>query len=71
MADGAWLETFSSRRTPCLSKHGMVSCTQHAAAQAGQGNRCGPLGYERVDLPLCQVADTPFHIQGDAIMLPC
>ena len=23
-----------------------------------------PLGYERVYLPLCQVADTPFHIQG-------
>ena len=22
----------------------------------------GPLGYERVYLPLCQVADTPFHI---------
>ena len=21
-----------------------------------------PLGYERVDLPLCKVADTPFHI---------
>ena len=27
-----------------------------------------PLGYERVYLPLCQVADTPFHIQGDDIM---
>ena len=25
----------------------------------------GPLGYERVYLPLCKVADTPFHIQGD------
>ena len=24
-----------------------------------------PLGYERVDLPLCKVADPPFHIQGD------
>ena len=24
-----------------------------------------PLGYERVYLPLCRVADTPFHIQGD------
>ena len=24
------------------------------------------LGYERVYLPLCKVADTPFHIQGDA-----
>ena len=24
-----------------------------------------PLGYERVHLPLCKVADTPFHIQGD------
>ena len=22
-----------------------------------------PLGYERVYLPLCKVADTPFHIQ--------
>ena len=28
-----------------------------------QANR--PLGYERVYLPLCKVADTPFHIQGD------
>ena len=27
----------------------------------------GPLGYERVYLPLCRVADTPFHIQGDHI----
>ena len=26
---------------------------------------CCPLGYERVYLPLCQVADTPFHFQGD------
>ena len=25
------------------------------------------LGYERVYLPLYQVADTPFHIQGDEI----
>ena len=25
----------------------------------------GPLGYERVYLPLDKVADTPFHIQGD------
>ena len=24
-----------------------------------------PLGYERVYLPLCEKADTPFHIQGD------
>ena len=24
-----------------------------------------PFGYERVYLPLCKVADTPFHIQGD------
>ena len=23
-----------------------------------------PFGYERVYLPLCKVADTPFHIQG-------
>ena len=23
------------------------------------------LGYERVYMPLCKVADTPFHIQGD------
>ena len=26
-----------------------------------------PLGYERVYLPLCKVADTPFHIQGGDI----
>ena len=31
------------------------------------------LGYERVYLPLCKVADTPFHIQGDGItrMINC
>ena len=28
-----------------------------------------PLGYERVYLPLYKVADTPFHIQRDDIML--
>ena len=27
------------------------------------------LGYERVYLPLGKVADTPFHIQGDDILL--
>ena len=27
------------------------------------------IGYERVYLPLCKVADTPFHIQGDEDML--
>ena len=27
-----------------------------------------PLGYERVYLPLCKVADTLFHIQGDGMM---
>ena len=27
-----------------------------------------PLGYERVYLPLCKVADAPFHIQGDEMM---
>ena len=27
-----------------------------------------PLRYERVCLPLCKVADTPFHIQGDDII---
>ena len=26
-----------------------------------------PLGFERGYLPLCKVADTPFHIQGDKI----
>ena len=28
-----------------------------------------PLEYERVYLPLCEVADTPFHIQGDDVCL--
>ena len=27
-----------------------------------------PLGYERVYLPLCKVADTPFHIQEDEMI---
>ena len=30
-----------------------------------------PLGYERVYLPLCKVADTPFHIQGDDMFYNC
>ena len=29
------------------------------------------LGYERVYLPLCKVADTPFHIQDEYIGPPC
>ena len=28
-----------------------------------------PLEYERVYLPLCKVADTPFHIQDDDFMV--
>ena len=35
--------------------------------EAGGGNTCRPVGYERVYLPLCKVADTPFHIQGDDV----
>ena len=29
-----------------------------------------PLGYERVYLRLCKVADAPFHIQGDELSSP-
>ena len=29
-----------------------------------------PLGYERVYLPLCEVADTPFHKQGGDVSYP-
>ena len=28
-------------------------------------NSMSLFGYKRVYLPLCQVADTPFHIKGD------
>ena len=28
-----------------------------------------PLGYERVYLPLCEVADTPFHIPAENLCL--
>ena len=28
-----------------------------------------PLGYGRVYLPLCKVADTPFHIQGHDLLI--
>ena len=28
-----------------------------------------PLGYERVYLPLCKAADTPFYIQGNDIYI--
>ena len=27
-----------------------------------------PLGYERVHLPLCKVADAPFYLQGDELL---
>ena len=27
-----------------------------------------PFGYEKVYLPLCKVADTPFHIQEDELL---
>ena len=33
------------------------------------GRKFRPLGYERVYLPLCKVADTPFHIQGDDLKI--
>ena len=29
-----------------------------------------PLVYKKVYLPLCTVADTPFHIQGDVMFTP-
>ena len=31
-------------------------------------NKKSPLGYERVYLKLCEVADTPFYSQGDDIL---
>ena len=39
---------------------GLLSNTSHSQIYS-------PLGYERVYLPLCKVADTPFHIQGDEL----
>ena len=30
-----------------------------------------PLGYERVYLPLREVADTPFHVQGEELITIC
>ena len=41
------------RRLGCLRYTDRLTC-----------HICGPLGYERVCLPLCKVADTPFHIQS-------
>ena len=38
------------------------TCMESNQCQKSRGH---PLTYERVYLPLCKVADTPFHIQGD------
>ena len=41
-------------------------CTEFRNFMSGKGgsrNNSPPLGYEKVYLPLCKVADTPFHIQ--------
>ena len=32
-------------------------------------NIYSPLEYERVYLPLCKVADTPFHMQGHELYM--
>ena len=40
--------------------------------QVNKGQKCRPLGYERVYLPQSGryfVADTPFHIQGDDVSI--
>ena len=43
-----------------LKEVGIYSTCSHDSSN-------GPLGYERMYLPLCKVADTSFHIQGGAL----
>ena len=47
-------------------------CTEFRNFMSGKGgsinNSPPPLGYEKVYLPLCKVAYTPFHIQGDELL---
>ena len=47
-------------KTECISWNDMTTNTFCSAHHQ--------LGYVRVYLPLCGVADTPFHIQGEHIL---
>ena len=40
----------------------------HQSFSSVFGEQFAPLGHERVYLPLREVADTPFHVQGGAVM---
>ena len=51
--------TLYYRAKPIGSKQSSLLCV----------TRYAPLGYERVYLPLCNVADTPFHIQRIMLFL--
>ena len=44
-----------------------ISLQEPFIKKIGSDHKYRPLGYERVYLPLCKVADTPFHAQGDDI----
>ena len=50
------------------NKYGVYRWTDDSVLRSG-GVELRPLGYERMYLPLCKVADTPFHIQVDDLSL--
>ena len=47
---------------------GILVDTEIFTVRVSTNNTICPFGYERVYLPLCKVADTPFNIQRDELI---
>ena len=60
-------EHATSRRLPTISNLYTKKCFYKLCHDEKSINIIRPLGYEKVYLPLCKVADTLYHIQGDDI----
>ena len=58
-----YIKSFISNKMPCASIPKRKQSP--SSSDRGRDRTRRALGYERVYLPLCEVADTPFHIQGD------
>ena len=59
----------SSSTTSCLNSQLVVDEDDLMWFKNLRKLLCHPLGYKRVYLPLCKVADTPHHIQEEYVLM--
>ena len=67
--DQTWIKECADTKIVMIGvkRIGVVHTRTMCRSMVSEPSIYRPLGYERVYLSLCKVADTPFHIQGDDI----